>query len=549
MLGVSTDPNMSLAAKNCPRWISRLAPLALALIIILIAVYWVRTSHQPLIDSCSFRQCQTAVSARWFDFKHPIQGFFNYETPELGTPWRIPFEFPLYQAIVAGISQGFGTPLIETGRIVSGLMFLLSLIPLYSLTKGLQLGKRFFYIATIFLIFSPLYLYWSRTFLIESTAVFLGFAFLACVERAVSTSRWSWWGLALFLAVPCALVKVTTFPAFGVAAGGIVFFKQSNFSRASLPGLLRRLGILCAVGIITVICTELWTTHADALKSQNAIGLRLTSERLSKWNYGTFSQKVSPAVWQKIVWDRTLPEVFGSTWGFGFCLAAATACRGRNLAVLLAFVGLFLLPILLFTNLHWVHAYYQYANAFWLILAAALAITVWSRKCPFVVNLAATFLIVATQLSFFYSDHYHVMEMKSSPALDVAAMLRSRTSANASVIVFGDDWAPDIAFHSGRRAFYLPTWVTLEACKRILTEIKSDPRSHFGEYPLEAIITNSSRQYGNYRNDVKHVWDEFRNGFDSVSNEKIKTYEVQFLEKPIRTTEQTQLKDHAAGSG
>ena len=62
--------------------------------------------------------------------------------------------------------------------------------------------------------------------MIESTAVFFGFLFLAFVVRGVSEwckqaqFRWVWlWLLlGLFCGILCALVKATTFPSFGVAA-------------------------------------------------------------------------------------------------------------------------------------------------------------------------------------------------------------------------------------------------------------------------------------------------------------------------------------------
>ena len=61
--------------------------------------------QQPPIDLHSFRQCQTGITAYWFDWQNPWQSFFNYETPEFGVPWKVPFEFPLYQAVVSAISH------------------------------------------------------------------------------------------------------------------------------------------------------------------------------------------------------------------------------------------------------------------------------------------------------------------------------------------------------------------------------------------------------------------------------------------------------------
>ncbi|MGH7490376.1 MAG: glycosyl transferase, partial [bacterium] len=47
----------------------------------------------PVLDLHNFRQAQTAISAYW----SWREGFkLAYETPVLGYPWAIPFEFPIY---------------------------------------------------------------------------------------------------------------------------------------------------------------------------------------------------------------------------------------------------------------------------------------------------------------------------------------------------------------------------------------------------------------------------------------------------------------------
>jgi hypothetical protein len=139
--------------------------------------FWAFSADRPLFDHFGFRQNQTAMTAQWFDVKNPIRGLFFYETPEFGAPWMVPFEFPLYQGVVAILSHRSGFSLTTTGRLVSGLFFLAALIPLWFLVREMRLGLRFFFFSVVLLLFSPLYLYWSRTFMIESTAVFLAFPF------------------------------------------------------------------------------------------------------------------------------------------------------------------------------------------------------------------------------------------------------------------------------------------------------------------------------------------------------------------------------------
>lgn len=109
-------------------WANR-APLVLAVLAVagttaLVMCY----AGQPLLDRHAFRQTQTAITSYWFI----REGYkLACETPIAGYPWLLPFEFPLYQAVVAAVSQITGWPLGMVGRLVS-YMFLLSCIPVAS---------------------------------------------------------------------------------------------------------------------------------------------------------------------------------------------------------------------------------------------------------------------------------------------------------------------------------------------------------------------------------------------------------------------------------
>src|SRR5262249_20433758 len=64
--------------------------------------------NNPITDYHAFRQTQTAISAYYMVGRPPS---LAYETPVLGPPWSIPFEFPLYQWVVAGLVTVLKTPL------------------------------------------------------------------------------------------------------------------------------------------------------------------------------------------------------------------------------------------------------------------------------------------------------------------------------------------------------------------------------------------------------------------------------------------------------
>ena len=72
--------------------------------------------RNTISDAHGFRQSQTAISADVILRGGP---WLIYETPVLGPPWTIPFEFPLYQWIVAALTWLTGSAMDSIGRAVS----------------------------------------------------------------------------------------------------------------------------------------------------------------------------------------------------------------------------------------------------------------------------------------------------------------------------------------------------------------------------------------------------------------------------------------------
>ena len=110
----------------------------LGLTVCLVGIYFalVSTGFGPyLTDSYAFRQTQTAITARYFS---GFSDFLTYQTPVLGPPWSIPFEFPIYQALAKGLQVTSGLSLESSGRLVSIAFFLLCFWPLHCLLRAWQ---------------------------------------------------------------------------------------------------------------------------------------------------------------------------------------------------------------------------------------------------------------------------------------------------------------------------------------------------------------------------------------------------------------------------
>lgn len=215
--------------------------------------------NQGVLDIHNFRQSQTGLTTMWLARGGP---WLAYETPVIGHPWTIPFELPVYQWICA-LLHLVGVPLDPAGRIVNW-AFYAGAIGVAGLTmRRLGATSDLMFAFAILMLFSPLYAFWSRTVMIESTALFFASLFLyGLVGTLQSGAR----HFLVFMAVGGvlgALVKITTFVAFGATGGAIVlthmiglYFKDRRLwpaLRASLaPGVAMLASLVLLYGCTTL---------------------------------------------------------------------------------------------------------------------------------------------------------------------------------------------------------------------------------------------------------------------------------------------------------
>ena len=110
-------------------------------------------------------------------------------------------------------------PLDSTGRLVSYLFLVLTIIPVRMLARAWKLDGSYVRVFAILLLASPIYLFWGTAFLIETFVVFFCFWFLAEVELATRSSHWTPLALSIFCGAVGALGKITTFVPFALLAG------------------------------------------------------------------------------------------------------------------------------------------------------------------------------------------------------------------------------------------------------------------------------------------------------------------------------------------
>jgi hypothetical protein len=412
---------------------------------------------QPPLERHAFRQTQTALTAYWF-----LRDGFSlaYLTPVGGPPWRIPFELPLYQALVALLSGATGLSVAAAGRLTSLAFLLACLPPMATIVLRLGLSELVFHAFVAIALSSPLYLFWGRSVMIETTALWLAvmtlWAWIVAEDEGWTPVRWA--GFTVF-ATLAMLQKVTTaLPVLLVLVVVHGLHELGRLRRRNVAPavLMRRLGWVALAFATPLAATAAWVVWTDAVKAASELGRGLTSAQLAEWNWGTLAQRLSTPLWRDVLWTRLFVENLGGLGGLVLLLAAVLAHdAARVRRIVLVTIALGIVPLLMFPNLHLVHDYYQSANALFLMfgVAVGLGAIVAPR-----IGLAATGALLATVVSvnLYGSITVAVQWMRNDMFLDsrdemVASVIRRETSPEARFVASGHGWSSTFVFLSERR--------------------------------------------------------------------------------------------------
>ena len=442
---------------------------------LLLASLWFTTRawHAVILDRHEFRQTQTAISAYWIK---ATGSKLAYETPLFGPPWSIPLEFPIYEWIVAKASSALGTGLEPTARGVSLFFFLATLPAVYGLLGLLSLAPSRRLLVVSVILASPTYLFWARTFLIETTALCFSTWFLLALAVALRRNSWRYAAVATGLATLGALAKITTFLVFCPPAAALFFWlwqrDRKNPGPAALP-LWRRL-VLGGVPILAAaIASGLWVQYADAVKRANPFAATMVSSNLTRFNWGTLGQRLSAVFWQGM-WVNLSTLMFG--WAamavllLGFVLAGAVTRRAA-----LWGLGFFAGGFLLFSNLYFLHDYYYCANALFILGAAGLVlVSLWDNpRLPLAARGLLLVVFFASQLALYDRRFGFYLRSELPRPPEIATVIRDVVPPEGVVLIYGWDWNSLVPYYAERRAVMIPLgrdfeYATLES---ILTRL------------------------------------------------------------------------------
>lgn len=304
-------------------------------------------------------------------------------------------------------------------------------------------------------LFSPMYLFWSRTFLIESTAIFFASAYLALSLEFFSAKEFApKKALAVMaLGVIAGTVKVTTgFAFFGLA--GLAFLFHAGSDAHKRTAARRRFFELFFAFVLPGIATIAWVKYSDAQKALNPLADFIRSDNLTSWNFGTLPQRFSGDFWN-MIFRLTIHDAIGhrTTWILSLIGIPFIAKRNRWLALLCG-VAFIAVP-LVFTNLHIVHNYYWMANGIFLVMYLAFVVDGFLDSPRQLKRwIGIVFLFVAGFLCTrqFYHHGYFLQKAENYAYSDLEKPLASFMKEKDVAVIFGADWFPAVAYGAKQRA-------------------------------------------------------------------------------------------------
>lgn len=394
-----------------------------------------------LVDG-GFRQTQTLISAQWMLKGGP---WIGYQLPVFGPPWECPIEFPLYQWCVILVHRLMHFPLTQSGRTVSLIAFALSLIPLRSILKRLEVSSASIWIILSIYTLSPIYLYYSRDPLIEVFTMSLGLAFLS----AVIAERWC---IAGVFGVLCALSKITTFIGFLFAA---MLFLLPKISRSLKNQTLKTWIKPLVFSVGAPLAAEFfWMRYTQSFRELNPLLDFLKGEKERAWMFGTWEQRTQIGSFLNgLFFRRSVTDAIGQRAFLLICLPLAFT-PNRFRAYFWGGLCVYLLTAFTFINVYSVHDYYPAASCIFIVGAIGLFIAGWldagGMKTKIGILLAALCLVGEITE---YQRHWIGRQTRNDPSWNTfVEKIREATPKDSVLIIYGQDYSPSIPFSTERRA-------------------------------------------------------------------------------------------------
>lgn len=417
-----------------------------------------RNIDQEILVGHEFRQTQTALITRYIDQNNDFS--LAYETPLFGPPWRMPLEVPIYQWCVVAVMRTTDLPDVVAARVVTLASFYLLLGAGFRLLGqiGLNRPERLLVLAVVLL--TPLYLFYSRTFMIDPMATMFSAWFLTTFVEAMRTRKFRWWLAATLVGTAAGLLKSVVFLVWVVPAAiyGAWCLWQA-WRNGAMPAARQTAAWGVSIMALPVVATKWWVAQTDAVKEGNPLIEVFTSYNLGLGNFGVLDlgARFSGEVWSAFV--DILRVGFNVPWLLGLMwiglLVGAKGMRSRIAGA----IGLFALPPLIAPYAYAWQDYYFYSCGVFAAAATGLGLVWLARnpKLPWIAKAVIVLVPLAGQVWAFSNIYLPQQKVVSEGGSHFKWVVRDHFPADSVIMVQGADWAAMWAYYSHRRTLMIRT--------------------------------------------------------------------------------------------
>jgi len=406
--------------------------------------------NQLLIDAYYFRQAHTATVARNF-FQDGIDMLrVRLDWFGLGKEQYLIQEFPVYQAIVAGLSYIFGFS-TQLARLVSIFFGLLAGLCLFVIMYFVSKDTLKSYLALIFFWFFPLAIFVHHALMSESLNVFLHLVTIVvwlCFLRSEKI-----WIMLLFipLAIVATIAKITYGPflLLFIVLLGLIYKGKTYYLKPQI--------LLCF--FIITLGTIYWQHSADSMNSTSGNAFYTSQNPINLiWNMGYFSERLVFHTWQ-----RRFGEILGSITKISVLMSfigvlALLRYKNKETYIFLGWLLIMVLYYLIFFRIQ-NHIYYFHIVTPVVAVLAAYGLETTFKKIRNLSKYGAYIFLLVFLLFFVYKG-YHNSRGYFVPHKDVERKLgimnQYLTIPGPMVLVFPVwDWHSVYTYYTGRKAIVI----------------------------------------------------------------------------------------------
>ena len=400
----------------------------------------------------------------------------HYQIPILGEPWRIPYEFPIYQVsgyftfkilLGLGVTQNLDVAM----RITSIAWFYLSAFFFYIFLKKIFYDKedRTFLAcsALAFYLFLPFSVLFSRVVLIDVCAMCFGiiysYYFYLLMTEGFSHFKFLKLIVTIMIGIMGYLTKVTSMIPVTIFLACIGLRYLYIEGRLKWNWIVQKESLLyyfklILATLIPVVPGVIWIKYADLVKTNAGLSV-LTSEGLRDFNFGTWEQKTDLKNYGVIL--VRLNEVFPIIIFLVLImlLLYLKSDSGKREFMIISSCIAIMGTIFVIFNLFYCHTYYFIAIFPFLCIILGISVTKikeFVQAIPFNKVLKICIIMACTVVTISMS----VIELKdefegsegSRHHLYIGRAVKSLTSKEDIFILFNWGWDSTIPYYAERKA-------------------------------------------------------------------------------------------------